>query len=269
MFDSEISLNYKNFIRTKALLAFQEGLFDLEALKGLEPSNISTSALSYLLFSQGKLPKSEIELIIKKDIESKSKFIRWSIYDSGLEEISQKEIADIESGLELASNCIPQLSLIQDSLLEHIEIVPREGRFESFSDPQRFTSIFLKNTRKNDIRWGEILSHELSHQYFFAVTSANPVFRSEKLKNMHFSQIRKVQRPLIGVLHGVVAEATMVKYYENLLKSPGLFEAEQISFVESRYQELKSLFEREFYPLKDNIVEINDPYLNLLFDSFY
>lgn len=82
---------------------------------------------------------------------------------------------------------------------------------ESYSSPKLFGLIFYNMKSKDPLKWAEILVHELSHQILFAGTALEGFLPEIDWGKSVFSNLRNENRPLIGVLHAVVAEAFMLR----------------------------------------------------------
>jgi hypothetical protein len=108
--------------------------------------------------------------------------------------------------------------------------------YESVSDPKIFSQIYFLMSRPTPMGWAEIISHELGHQYLFVVYSAFHKKVDAPWKENFYSAIRRTQRPLIGILHGTVAEAFMIQLAKSVLNRPDLHAC---------HHEAEELFERQ------------------------
>ncbi|MCY4644273.1 MAG: hypothetical protein OXB88_06600 [Bacteriovoracales bacterium] len=94
---------------------------------------------------------------------------------------------------------------------------PKE--FESVSNPKVFGEVLYDMKSNDPIKWGEILVHEIGHQYLFVTTSTKNLAPFKQIfKDRRFSHLRDEQRPLIGIYHAVMAQTCMIELALRILK---------------------------------------------------
>ncbi len=194
--------DYKSHLRnagTKSLrsLGFFDDMID----------ELSTPLLSEVYYNRNSLSRIRILELIQLDSDRK------------LEKILTQEM---EEALEIISTVWPEFRLLIRLGLERVVKRKAGEKFESWSDPKRFGEIVFSYKRTTVLDWIEILIHEVTHIYLFAVTSQKKFMKFKNLRQMRYSAIRETERPIIGIFHGLAVEANIVYISNLMLNSNGI-----------------------------------------------
>ncbi len=100
--------------------------------------------------------------------------------------------------------------------------LPRSPRPESVSDVKTFGQVHFNMRRQTPVEWVEILVHEMGHHYLFVIYAAFHKRVPAPWDQLVHSAIRGEDRPLVGVMHAVVAETFMVYAAWRILQESSL-----------------------------------------------
>src|SRR5690606_29916735 len=99
---------------------------------------------------------------------------------------------------------------------------PRVNSPESVSDVKSFGQIHFNMKRRTATEWVEIISHETGHHYLLVMFAAFHRQLAIDWDTPVPSAIRGEERPLLGLMHAVMAESFMVFAAHRILVSPSL-----------------------------------------------
>ena len=211
--------SYLHVIRKEgavSTLSFYQDAFNLEELESL-----STPLLSWLLHNRKQLPAiTEIKKMIQRDEERKKTVCGYDII-SDIEVSENLELENIFSeALEIVQQYFPEMYKIITIINPRVSF-PLEGKtYESASHPHSFGQIFYRMDSSSPTKWAEILVHEIAHHYVEAMTVS--IKEIKELREIFIvekdSAIRKEKRPLIGIFHGVIAQASILHLATNILE---------------------------------------------------
>jgi hypothetical protein len=110
----------------------------------------------------------------------------------------------------------PEFSEIVDNVVEIVGLPPTGENFESASSPKLFGLVYYKMDSASSIKWAEVIVHEVAHHCLFVYSASNKFNRLCDWQRLVKSAIRREKRPLIGLLHAVIAESCVIIFYKNL-----------------------------------------------------
>ena len=191
----------------------------------LDTRKSSTVFLSWAMYlADDSFTSSEILRLSKEDQEIGPGPVAQNIFEP------DKNFS-FSDKLELHTKAIKIIEIAWPQLFDLNTIIkPRfcpptsDMPFESVSDPKIFTQIYFLMSRDTPTGWAEIIAHELGHQYLFVLYAAFHKKIDAPWKETFHSAIRRTQRPLIGIMHGAVAEAFMIRLATGILDSGELVE---------------------------------------------
>lgn len=163
-----------------------------------------------------------------------------------------------QRALEIIEEVWPEIYDIYSELITGFHKVENGRNEESYSDPKTFGLIYYLMDSDDELKWAEIMVHELSHHILFAATALEG-FLPEDIDWAHeeYSAIRNEKRPLIGIYHGLIAQSFML----NL----GLLV--ETNFVNLNSNRIFDFFGSKFLEDKQTIDKFLGDYLDPYFDN--
>lgn len=189
LIDSRKVIGYVNGLRNASIRKIESRQFPFK-----NPHSLSTPALSIIYYSDISQHRSE----------SLNQFID---FQNWVEKPFEKSPTLLKESVNLLEIVWPELHKFNLEL-NPVYIEPIDGEYESASDPKRFGLIEVRQKRKGIYPLAEILAHELAHHYLFILSSI-PVQTQIQWEKQIYSSIKKMNRPLIGLLHGTYAQSFM------------------------------------------------------------
>lgn len=110
----------------------------------------------------------------------------------------------------------PDLHDLVSVAIERMAYPPNTEIYESASDPKYYGCIQYTMDSDSILKWAEIIAHETAHHYLFVLTANSKYSQAYDWRAEALSSIRSEIRPMIGILHGVVAETFIIQYLKRL-----------------------------------------------------
>ena len=204
---------------------------------------LSTVMASWIMYSMEteKLTAAKVIELLKDDAKQRGSMVGTDIFFTSKSDSYQKEDELCKAGLDVIAKAWPDLTKLIQVIEPRIvklrsDMEAIDGDYESSSGQTMFGHIYFTMNRTNPMGWAEIVAHEVGHHYLFAIFSAYHRSINAPWKESFYSAIRKTNRPLIGVFHGVVAESFMIYLAYKVLCRPDL---------SSLHGEARELFQRQ------------------------
>ncbi len=210
---------------------------------------LSTPFLTWVYSHQLSMEpnKDKILELAKLDIKRSKTVTGHNIFaDAVLETYPEQEerYQDARSVIEKYWNKVHDLIEV---INPRVSLQIEGRRFESESNPKEFGQIIYNMKKESIAYWIEILVHEIGHHYLtvlLGTTKMNGQFKA-KLSQTAYSHQRDEERPLVGILHAVVAQSFMIIMASKILKD----EKENIDLV----QGAKRTFEKASVRFKEDL----------------
>ena len=228
-FNIESIKNYKQFIAKKVNEKLEP--FSINA------NHFSIPVMNWLFYlNRSDMESLDLNKLLGKD-QGRGKFITGSnIIDSDLTNHDSSQEEKYYAARDIIDRASPFLGALAGETVFRInQFSTPQDRFESISDPKTFGQFYFNMKRPSPMGWAEIIVHEASHQYLFMLT-AKPDFKKEfHWDKKKYSSLRKEDRPLIGILHALIAQCSMIHLAHGVLNN---------TFTEENKKEALELIER-------------------------
>lgn len=207
---------------------------------GEELSTVMASWIMYSLEGESLASDKVLELL-KADANQRDSMVGTDIFSTSQTDSYKKESELCSAGIDIIADAWPQLAKLIKVVEPRIvklrsDMEAIDGDYESSSGQTMFGHIYFIMNRSNPMGWAEIVAHEIGHHYLFAIFSAYHRNTTAPWKESFHSAIRKANRPLIGVFHGVVAESFMIYFAHKVLGRQNL---------SNLHGEARELFQRQ------------------------
>lgn len=163
-----------------------------------------------------------------------------------------------QRALEIIKRVWPEIFDIYSELIVGFHKVEEGRQEESYSDPKTFGLIYYLMDSEDELKWAEIMVHELSHHILFAATALEGFLpKTIDWAQEEYSAIRNEKRPLIGIYHGLIAQSFM-------LNLGLLVETKSMNLNSNR---IFDFFGSKFFEDKQTIDKFLEHYLDPYFDE--
>ncbi|MCJ8275347.1 MAG: hypothetical protein HRT44_02080 [Bdellovibrionales bacterium] len=175
-----------------------------------------------------------------------SEHSKYSLYTNILEEYPDVG-NELVKGLELIQSYGGWMGQMFDTIIHEIcpiRLKRSTERFRGgFSDYNLIGSIFISHMPEPHAQLELAISlvHELGHQALMLLQAAENPIHSESLDDWIYSSVRKVDRPVLGAVHALIAALYMADFALNLLKLRENSEDEKSYLRQQVSQHLKSV----------------------------
>lgn len=193
--------------------------------KNLDLADVSPSTCAWLYygFKTQSLKANEVRDVLQRDGLRQT----YAVGDDIVLQANFIPQPDLEARYRRAREILkmiwPDMSNVIEALNPQFCFPPAHETYESASDPKRFGMTYFRMSRDSVADFARILVHEISHQYLFVVFSHVGSKFKAVWDTPVYSTIRSETRPLIGLLHGVLAQAAMLSFVERARRHPEIW----------------------------------------------
>ena len=226
-FNIDLVRSYTSFLR-KAGATHAPALFQNTLLK----DEISTPCLSWIYYNRNNdltYLENLLEWDKKRSEQVVGKCIISSCRNTQIEKYFKKENI-YQDAVNIINKIWPMMGSLIEAVRPIISFPDHNEHFESRSDPKVFGEIKYNMESSCSIKWAEIIVHEMTHHYLFAVMASwnsNFIF-NRPFKDIRFSSLRKSPRPLIGIYHSLYAQSSMIILASRIMQNDfGSYEKEK------------------------------------------
>lgn len=247
MFDLEMVKSYILYLREEGGKCLLSSYPDISKA---DLKRVSLPFLSYCYFYTENSKK--YKSLLKLDKLRQESIFGNDIFRTNISSILLSKETLHQESLQVIRRVWPEYFKLIQTIKPRLSRPTKNDLFESASDPKIFGQILYRMDSKCPVKWAEILVHELGHHYLNIVVTTHEdqeIFAQPWDESKH-SAIRNEDRPLIGIYHGMFAEACMLELALRILASDKMsshYRSVALQMVE-RYG---SLFKQDYQTIVD------------------